>query len=813
VRHDKDEPSTDDSLKGLGVKFVLCHLVMLLERLWQVAWPALALVALFVALVLLDGFAVLPVWLHMALLLAFLLAFAGAAWRAVVRFRRPSFLEVRRRLEENSGQPHRPLTTLADDLMAGQGNRESEALWQAHLAQVRARLARIPVGAPRPILAQADPYGVAAVAGLLLVVGLAVGGWDWQGRFQRSLLPQTALAESSASTLDAWIDPPDYTRLPPTFLDPDKPEPLTVVSGSTLLAHAQSPAQPVLEIDGQSLPFETFSQDGHKIEHKITGGNEISIAAGGTLLGDWPITLLADGPPEVAFADPPQRTERMSLRLAYDGSDDFGVTGLIAVVNRIDKPDLAPIELELLLPSGDPTHVEGVSFHDLTAHPWAGLAVEIRLRAVDALGQTSESEAARSVLPERVFNNPVAQALVALRKQLTLEPNNRYPIVRGVRQIANQPADYHNDILVALTLHSAAGRLINDKQPSAVPEVQDLLWNAALRIEEGEMGLAEQDLRAAQQALLDALAKGASEADIEQLMDELQSALDNFLKSLADQLQADLQRGRPQDQAAPEGPTLDSQDLREMIEKARELARSGARDAARDLLSQLQEMLENLRAQPYAQMMNENQQRANEMMRGMEQMLDRQKELMDRSHRRSRERNPNESQLQAQQQGNQEDAMGQEQLRKELGEMMRQLSDMLGDMPQNLGRAETEMRSARDALQDNNAAGAVPPQGRSLDYLQQGMQAMAESFMQMFDSAQGQGTGTVGSRPGQSPWGDPLGRDTGFGRKEAIEGVKIPDEMDLMRSREILQELRRRRGEFQRPPLELDYIDRLLHQF
>ena len=145
--------------------------------------------------------------------------------------------------------------------------------------------------------------------------------------------------------------------------------------------------------------------------------------------------------------------------------------------------------------------------------------------------------------------------------------------------------------------------------------------------------------------------------------------------------------------------------------------------------------------------------------------------------------------------------------------MMRQLSDMMGDMPQSLGRAETEMRSARDSLKENDAAGAVPPQGRALDYLQQGMQSMAESFNRMFDSAQGQGTGTVGSRPGQSPWGDPLGRDSGFGRKEAIEGVQIPDEMDLQRSREILQELRRRRGEFQRPPLELDYIDRLLHQF
>jgi Flp pilus assembly CpaE family ATPase len=45
------------------------------------------------------------------------------------------------------------------------------------------------------------------------------------------------------------------------------------------------------------------------------------------------------------------------------------------------------------------------------------------------------------------------------------------------------------------------------------------------------------------------------------------------------------------------------------------------------------------------------------------------------------------------------------------------------------------------------------------------------------------------------------------------EGVQIPDEMELRRTREIVDELRRRRGERERPPLELDYLDRLLDQF
>ena len=58
-----------------------------------------------------------------------------------------------------------------------------------------------------------------------------------------------------------------------------------------------------------------------------------------------------------------------------------------------------------------------------------------------------------------------------------------------------------------------------------------------------------------------------------------------------------------------------------------------------------------------------------------------------------------------------------------------------------------------------------------------------------------------------------MGRRAGSSGYEALEGVKIPDQMEMRRSREILDELRRRRGERRRPPVELDYLDRLLKQF
>jgi hypothetical protein len=43
--------------------------------------------------------------------------------------------------------------------------------------------------------------------------------------------------------------------------------------------------------------------------------------------------------------------------------------------------------------------------------------------------------------------------------------------------------------------------------------------------------------------------------------------------------------------------------------------------------------------------------------------------------------------------------------------------------------------------------------------------------------------------------------------------VKIPGVTDLARAREILQELRRRAAQMNRPQAERDYLDRLLKAF
>jgi uncharacterized protein (TIGR02302 family) len=444
------------------------------------------------------------------------------------------------------------------------------------------------------------------------------------------------------------------------------------------------------------------------------------------------------------------------------------------------------------------------------------MAVEIHLEARDALDQLAQSETMAMVLPERDFRHPVARAIIAERKKLILAPDDRRGVARNLAAIGAIPETFDNDVVVSLALRSAHRRLMLDRDATAAGEVIDLLWDTALRVEDGGLAIAERELRAAQEALQEALAGDATDAEIERLMDELQQALDKFLAALAEQMMKNAENGelQPMD---PNAQMLSPQDLKDLVERAREMAKTGAREAAQDLLAQLQEMLENLKAgQPMAGQGEGQQSEALEMLRDLDALARQQQELLDRSFRQSQQgqgqpqpgQQGQGQQGQGQQgsQGGEGDAALQEALRQGLGDVMRRFGEMTGDIPYPLGRAEREMKDAVDALRGGQPGEAIGPQGRALEELRQAGRAMAETLMQQFGNQPGQGQGQ--NQLGQNR--DPLGRTEAGNGVIDTGDVAIPEEADLQRSREILDELLRRAGERFRPPVERDYIDRLL---
>jgi len=74
------------------------------------------------------------------------------------------------------------------------------------------------------------------------------------------------------------------------------------------------------------------------------------------------------------------------------------------------------------------------------------------------------------------------------------------------------------------------------------------------------------------------------------------------------------------------------------------------------------------------------------------------------------------------------------------------------------------------------------------------------------------GQGFSGMQNGGGTRRDPMGRR--MRDPLADDGsVQVPSEADLHRARDVLEELRRRAGQPQRPETEKDYLKRLLRQF
>src|SRR4029079_3587479 len=110
------------------------------------------------------------------------------------------------------------------------------------------------------------------------------------------------------------------------------------------------------------------------------------------------------------------------------------------------------IDLELPLAGGSPQLAQDSAYNDLTADPWAGFEVVANLMATDGAGQTGRSAPARFKLPERNFSNPVAQAVIVLRKMLTKNPQDRAPVAEGLARLNANPTLYRNDAVVHLAL-------------------------------------------------------------------------------------------------------------------------------------------------------------------------------------------------------------------------------------------------------------------------------------------------------------------------------------------------------------------------
>ena len=527
-------------------------------------------------------------------------------------------------------------------------------------------------------------------------------------------------------------------------------------------------------------------------------------------------------------------------------------------------PLLEPPVMPLQLPKANAKRVDGRATQDLTAHPWAGLKVRMTLIARDQAGQTGESAPYEFVLPERTFTKPLAQAVVEQRKKLVRDPTSSEGVPNALDALTLGGDKVIDDSTVYLALRNAMWRLRTDVSRDSVASVVEQLWQTALRIEEGDLPEAERALNAAQDALMQALKEGASPEEVKQLVDELRSALSRYLQALASQQQ---DKGNMSPQAQQNGDQLVSQqDLDKILQNIQNLAQSGSKEMAERMLSELKDILERLQTGNFAE--NAQQQRASRMMKDLGDIVSNQQKLLDDTFAAKRQQSANNGggdsqqfevsppgqpmefgpgmsmaplfeelpgeaqqgfmkgqsesggqgspreggqleigpQPQGQPSGqNPKLAERQQELRNRLQSLIDRFRIEGGDAPDEFKGAEEAMGDAKDAIGEGNLERATQQQSLALDRLRQGAQSMAEQMMDNSEAQAGQGPGNNGR--------DPIGRPDRSNRPDLGLSVQVPDEIDVQRAREVLDELRRRIGDPSRPAVELDYLERLIKPF
>jgi len=853
---DATETRTIESF-GVERKIGLARAALAWEGLWPRLMPLVSVVALFVAAAHLDLFGGLDPWIHTGILAALAVGLAALGWLLLRGFRWPARDSAIRRLERDSGVAHRPLVAVQDQLAAGESDPMAAALWQAHRRRESKRLSDLANKPPRPGLALLDTWALRVVPLLALVVALVIaGGWR-SDRMAAAFIP--AFPPPPPVVANLWIAPPAYTGKPPIYLDMAEHDKLLRVPVGSKIAgfvdDVRGRHPPKLSVDGKSVEFNTVGKGKYQIEQTITSGSEIALEARGDRQARWKLHVIPDLPPTIEFSRA-VGVDKWSTKVEYMAGDDFGVTGVQLqirlhgsvlgsdMLTGDDEPEVMRIDLPV---PGGSKKVSDNFVRDLTSSPWAGLKVTMMLFASDALGQKGRSSVQTFLLPERVFNDPTARALILLRKQLTRDPRAlRSDVVDGMTLIGNDPKSYRNDPVVQLGLRMGGWRLAESGDKDHITEAQKLLWDLAMRLENGSVNDAQRQLEQARQELRDAMQRQAGDEEIEKLIQQLYSAMDRWQKEMAEKMQDPEERRRMMEQAEKVDPNnvITGDDLQKMLDKIREMAKNGDREGAKRALEELRKMMENatpMMAQPGQRGQQRQQQgqqgqgnqQGREMMNQLDRMARRENQLLGESERQGRQQPGQQGQQgqrgqQGQQPGQQgqrgqgqqdgqwgEGQRGQQQgLRNQLGDFMKKLDENGMPMPESLGRAERSMREAEEALRRGDPREASRAQRRALDNLQQGMGDMAEQMRNNRGPGNNQDAAEIEDRDKKSEDRDPLGRSDGNYGDSVDSGTdKVPLELERQKSRDILDELRRRAGEQARPKEELDYIDRLLKTY
>jgi uncharacterized protein (TIGR02302 family) len=830
------------------------------ERLSRAFWPLWSLLLLVLAALAFGLQDLGP--LHWAQIGGGVAGFValGLLILGLRRFKKPTTLDALLRLD--AAMPGRPIAALLDTQAIGTGDSASLAVWQAHQERMAARAAAARPVEPDLRLSSRDPFSLRYVALTAFVMAMIFGS-VWRAASVAGLAPGAAVAMPGGPSWEGWAQPPAYTGKPSLYLNDITDPTVELPTGTRLQVRIYGPADsltvaqtiadppppPAPVAEGQATPA-AAAIDGMAGVHDLTVTRSGKLAIEGPGGREWEITATPDGVPSIEVSGDMGREADGRFRQGFAAADDYGVVaGRVTItldLAKIDRrhglgPDPEPVEpvvLDLPMPiRGERTKITETLIDDLSKHVFANLPVTMVFAAVDAAGQEGASAPYEVTLHGKRFFDPLAAALIEMRRDILWNRINAPRAVEILKAVTNRPEGFIRHDRAFLRLRVLM-RELEAKEASLSVEDRDAmaeeLWTIALMVEEGNLQSAFERLQRAQDRLQEAIENGASQEEIDQLMREMQQALNEYMRELAEEAQRN--PGDQQQQGQMQGQMMSGDQLQEMLDELQRLMEEGKTAEAAELMEQLRQLMENMQV-----VEGQGQGQGGPGQQGMRELGETLRDQQDLSDDAFRELQgvPRPGEEGGQQEGQEPGQDGRPQgepgedgrsgrdqgsltdrqraLRERLDEL--QNGQLPGDGSEqgeegrrNLDRAGRAMEEAEEALRDGDLDGALDRQAEAMQAMRDGLQDFGEALAQeQRENRDGQeGNQDFGSA---DPNGrDPLGREPGDTARIGSDDNMVQNDPNL-RAQELLDEIRRRSGDLARPSEELDYLKRLLQLF
>ncbi|MBN2629963.1 MAG: TIGR02302 family protein [Rhodobacteraceae bacterium] len=833
-----------EALKRIVLPLRLTQAGLWAERLTRAFWPLwVIMLATLAALVfgLQDLVSLDVVWAAGGSVLVGMLAALVQGLRA---FRAPSRAEALVRLD--SRLPGRPIAALGDVQAIGGDDPASLAVWRAHLVRMADRAAQAKTVQPDLRLSSRDPFALRYVALTAFVLALMFGSL-WRVTSVAALAPGGAAGLAAGPTWEGWAQPPAYTGKPTIYLNDVTAEALELPVGSRLQfrLYGEVGALTLTEtVSGVDPDAPVAAAQSVARDFVLTQSGSVAIeGAGGRA---WAFSATPDSAPTIVPEGEIGREADGRFRQAFATKDDYGVVAgqvtialdLPAVDRRFGltaEPEAREaVTLDLPLPvTGNRAEFSETLIDDLSQHPFANLPVTMTFAATDAAGQVGTAAPLPVVLPGKRFFDPLAAALIEMRRDLLWNRSNAVQAAQVLKAVTHKPDEFIRNKRAYLRLRVVMRQLDAEKAsltPERRDEIAEELWQIALMVEEGDLASAMERLQRAQDRLDEAIKNGASPEEIDKLMQELRQALNDYMRQLAEEAQRN-----PDSQLSENMPGMEmsADQLQQMLDELKKLMEEGRTAEAQELMEMLRQLMENMQVTQGQGQGGQGQ--GNQAMRDLGQTLRDQQGLSDDAFRDLQEGQQG-GQQPGQQQGEGQQGEGQDQpgqgAGRGLAERQRELRDRLGQLGrsplpgegseqgeagrQELDRAGRAMRDAEDALRNGDLPGALDRQAEAMEALREGMRNLGEALAEeQRDQQQQNGNqqGEAFGRADPNSQRDPLGREPGESARIGSDRNMLQGEDVYRRAQDLLDEIRRRTGDQLRPEAERDYLKRLLDMF